>query len=188
MGADTQLDASLESTGRRAPPEHTALYAWDAGTDSGSSYVGADIDTQPRQPIQQIDSGPLGNGTPLGTLTFTREDAPEPEALKLQNGRFEVTATWRDFNLTRSVGKPLSLTEDTGYFWFFSQNNVEVVIKVLDACTFGDRFWVFAGGLTSVEVELRVEDTQTGQVNVYANALGEAFQPIQDTDAFATCP
>lgn len=34
-----------------------------------------------------------------------------------------------------------------GYFWFFEEDNVEVVLKVLDACSFTDRFWVFAAGL-----------------------------------------
>ena len=48
--------------------------------------------------------------------------------------------------------------------------------------------WVFAGGLTSVRVELRVTDTQKGQTRTYVNPQGAAFQPIQDTSAFSTCP
>ena len=58
---------------------------------------------------------------------------------------------------------------------------------MLDACVF-DRFWVFAGGLTDVEVELIVRDTQTGIIRRYDNPLSTPFQPIQDTDAFASCP
>jgi hypothetical protein len=81
------------------------------------------------------------------------------------------------------------LTADTGYFWFFIQENVELVIKVLDACaTPFDSFWVFAAGLTDVEVELTVEDTTAAVVQHYVNPLGQPFQPIQDTAAFGTCP
>ena len=36
------------------------------------------------------------------------------------------------------------------------------MIKVLDACSFANRFWVFAGGLTDVETVLTVTDTRTG--------------------------
>ena len=62
--------------------------------------------------------------------------------------------------------------------------------KVLNACSFSGapRFWVFAAGLTNVEVKLKVTDTETGQVREYKNPLNRPFQPIQDTDAFASCP
>jgi hypothetical protein len=65
---------------------------------------------------------------------------------------------------------------------------VEAVVKVLNACTFNQKFWVFAGGLTNVQVTLTVTDTKTGTVRIYNNPQGAAFQPIQDTSAFATCP
>jgi hypothetical protein len=64
-----------------------------------------------------------------------------------------------------------------------------VLIKVLDACVSPfDRFWVFAAGLTNVEVSLTVTDTDSGERRHYRNLPGRAFIPIQDTDAFATCP
>ncbi|MEM7355892.1 MAG: hypothetical protein AAF657_34060 [Acidobacteriota bacterium] len=85
-------------------------------------------------------------------------------------------------------GQGGELTGDTGYFYFFSPNNVEVVVKVLDACEQFDRFWVFAGGLTDVEVELTVEDTLTGQIQTYRNELDTDFQPVRDFNAFDTCP
>lgn len=165
------------------------LYTWDAGTDSGTSYTSGNLDTQPQEPIQLLTSGPFTNNTaPVGSFTFTRLDSPEAPGLMLNNGRFRVTAEWQDFELTRARAKPTALTADTGYFWFFNESNVEVVVKVLNGCGFNQRFWVFAGGLTNVEVELTVEDAETGQINVYSNVLGNPFQPIQDTDAFATCP
>ena len=60
------------------------------------------------------------------------------------------------------MGNAVEITPDTGYFWFFNQENVELLVKVLDGCMITDHWWVFAGGLTDVEVTLRVTDTQSG--------------------------
>jgi hypothetical protein len=112
----------------------------------------------------------------------------DTETLCLNNGRFQVKMDWRTPQGDSGQGMGVQLTADTGYFWFFQDTNVEVVIKVLDACVFADHFWVFAGGLTNVEVVITVTDTATGAVKVYTNPLTEACQPIQDTEAFLTCP
>jgi hypothetical protein len=111
-----------------------------------------------------------------------------PTTLCLAQDRFRVTAGWETSRGNAGAGQAVELTPDTGYFWFFNQENVEMVIKVLNACSFANRFWVFAGGLTDVRVELLVEDTQTGATRPYLNPQGAPFQPIQDTNAFATCP
>lgn len=103
-------------------------------------------------------------------------------------GRFRVTATWKTPDGNTGVGQAVPLTPDTGYFWFFGPTNVEAVVKVLNACGGFNRIWVFAGGLTNVQVDLIVEDTKTGARNVYHNPQGTAFKPIQDTSAFTTCP
>ncbi len=122
----------------------------------------------------------------MGGLAFAGA-APE-QALLLRNGRFRVEATWRLANGTSGPGIPVQLTSDTGYFWFFDPSNVEAVIKALDGCGLNNRYWVFAGGLTNVRVDIRVTDTLRGTVKTYTNPQGLAFQPIQDTSAFATCP
>lgn len=108
--------------------------------------------------------------------------------LCLNDGRFQVTTRWETRQGTAGDGMAVPLTSDTGYFWFFNTNNVEMVIKVLNACPGRNRYWVFAGGLTNVKVEIRVVDTAQGAEKVYTNPLVVPFQPLQDTDAFATCP
>ena len=113
--------------------------------------------------------------------------APGPSTLCLNDGRFKVEAAF-DTGTQQGQAQTAKLTEETGYLWFFSSANVEAVVKVLDACAFNQRFWVFAGGLTDVRVTLTITDTRTGTVKTYANPGGTAFQPIQDTSAFATCP
>jgi PKD repeat protein len=106
-------------------------------------------------------------------------------ALCLNGGRFRVTATWRALSQgTSGVGNAVALTGDTGYFWFFTSNNVELVVKVLDGRAFNGRFWVFSGALSDVEYTLRVADTVTGAVKTYTNPQG-TLSSFSDAGAFA---
>ena len=107
--------------------------------------------------------------------------------LCLGDGRFEVRLDWRTSQGDSGTGKARKLTPDSGYFWFFDETNVEVLIKVLDACGPFDRYWVFASGLTNVGVRLTVTDTHTGQVWETEQQPGRPFGPVQDTEAFDTC-
>jgi hypothetical protein len=108
--------------------------------------------------------------------------------LLLNNSRFQVDVKWTTADGATGQGQAVPLTGDTGYFWFFSSGNVELIIKVLNGCGLNQRYWVFAGGLTNVHTQITVRDTRTGVVKTYDNPLGKAFQPIQDTGAFASCP
>jgi hypothetical protein len=113
---------------------------------------------------------------------------PSDTALCLNHGRFKVEATFQAAGQPPGIAKVVKLTDETGYLWFFSSVNVEAVIKVIDACSFNQRFWVYAGGLTDVQVTLTVTDTKNGTVRTYTNPQATKFQPIQDSSAFATCP
>ncbi|HYO14060.1 MAG TPA: choice-of-anchor tandem repeat NxxGxxAF-containing protein [Thermoanaerobaculia bacterium] len=113
---------------------------------------------------------------------------PGDTRICLNGGRFAVEATWETGDGEQGAAHGVELTSDTGYLWFFAPSNIEVVVKVLNGCTLSNRYWVFAGGLTDVEVELRITDTVSGETRTYTNPQGTKFQPIQDTSAFATCP
>ncbi|MEM1180399.1 MAG: hypothetical protein AAGM22_18795, partial [Acidobacteriota bacterium] len=114
-----------------------------------------------------------------------------PDATTLclgDGGRFQVETSFETF-LGFGEGMAVPFRADTGLFWFFDSSNIELIVKVLDACAAPfDRFWVFAGGLTNVEVELRVTDTVTGEFRVYRNPSGQSYRPVLDTSAFDTCP
>lgn len=105
----------------------------------------------------------------------------------LNNNRFAVSATYATSS-TNGQARAMKLTSDSGYFTFFSESNVEIVIKVLDACGLNSRFWVYAGGLTNVNTVITVRDTKTGTTKTYTNPANTPFQPIQDSSALATCP
>jgi len=108
---------------------------------------------------------------------------PAASRLCLNNGRFAVEVAWKDFANRTGTGTAVSLTGDTGYFWFFDPANVEAVLKVLDATTVNGHFWVYYGALSNVEYTLTVTDTMTGRVKTYQNPLGR-FASAGDTLAF----
>jgi uncharacterized delta-60 repeat protein len=105
------------------------------------------------------------------------------------HGRFRVEASWR--TATRSGrGHEVALTDWSGYFWFFAPDNVELVFKILDACSLprSRGFWVFAAGLTDQEVSFTVTDVRTGESHTWHNSLGTPFAPILSVDKFhASC-
>lgn len=130
-----------------------------------------------------------------GDLVRLAGPAPAPQpcveddfTLCLAGGRFRVQATFRVGSGPTRFGTAVPISADTGYFWFFNPDNVEVIAKVLDACAAFDRFWVFAGGLTNVESELLVFDSERAEERSYPNPANTPFAPVQDTAAFATCP
>lgn len=108
--------------------------------------------------------------------------------LCLADRRFQVRATWSTADGDAGEAGARGLTADTGYFWFFHPDNVEVIVKVLDACPVFGHHWAFLAGLTNVQVEVHVEDLLAEQSRSYVNPLGRPFPPILDTAAFATCP
>ncbi|REK09506.1 MAG: hypothetical protein DWQ36_06500 [Acidobacteria bacterium] len=111
----------------------------------------------------------------------------DPDAqLCLQGGRFAVDVEW-----TSSIGPvpdgdgvPIPGTDDSGYFWFFDPENVELAIKVLDGRHINERWWVYFGALSDVGYTLRVTDTATGEVRTYQNPEGTLCGQA-DVDAFA---
>jgi len=112
---------------------------------------------------------------------------PDANTLCLSNSRFRVRAYWTRPDNSSGSGTAVPLSGDSGYFWFFSSANIELVVKVLNGCGINSQYWVFASGLTNVNVTMIVEDTITGASQTYLNPQGQAYQPLQDTSAFS-CP
>ena len=107
------------------------------------------------------------------------------DALCLAGGRFEATVEYTNpaTGLVAS-GRPMLGTDNTGYMTFFSPDNVELAIKVLDGRAFNDSYWVFATGLTDVDYTITVKDTFGGEVKTYSSQDAGQFCTIQDLDAF----
>ncbi|MEM8959876.1 MAG: hypothetical protein AAGD38_00220 [Acidobacteriota bacterium] len=115
---------------------------------------------------------------------------PSSTVLCLNGGRFQAEVSWRDFtnNTGDATARDLADVDDSGLFWFFDPNNIEMLIKVLDGCAINGHYWVFAAATTNVEYTIRVTDTSIGTVRTYTNTLGNASPAFTENMAFATCP
>jgi CSLREA domain-containing protein len=175
------LDPKITPLGDHGGPTPThALLAGSPAID-----LGPVADCPARD--QRGRTRPSGPGCDAGAVERQPGCQPDETTLCLGADRFRVTARWAvhgDAGDARSI--PLAL--DTGSFWFFSPGNVELTLKVLDACAVNDRFWVFASGLTNVAVDIQVEDTVTGATWIHHNPAGAPFQPRLDTNALDVCP
>jgi hypothetical protein len=136
----------------------------------------------------------LGNPS-MAMVTVLDDDVPIGPCVEdefthcFHDGRFAVSATFRAPGAELGQARRIPLTDQSGLYWFFFADNVEMLIKVLNACVDPfNRYWVFLAATTNVEFTVTVVDTQTPAVKVYRNDQGVAAVPIQDTDAFATCP
>ncbi len=80
-----------------------------------------------------------------------------------------------------------------GLFYFTNLADPQFLVKVLNGCPVNDRWWVFYAATTNVGFDLTVTDTQSPLIpgvnpRVYNNPDVNAAPPVQDTQAFATCP
>jgi formate-dependent nitrite reductase cytochrome c552 subunit len=123
---------------------------------------------------------------------------PDADTMCLQGNRFKVEVTWRTQDGSTGSGMVAPCgTDDSGIFYFFSDNNWEMLFKVLNGCSINDHYWVFFAATTNVEFTTRVTDTLTGFAKSYSssgesieytNPLGQPANAVTDTTAFATCP
>ncbi|MBZ0145161.1 MAG: hypothetical protein K8F56_16440, partial [Rhodocyclaceae bacterium] len=131
------------------------------GTPPGSYYVGAIV---------------LYNGTAQDSVAYNNTwsteqriqvTAPQPSVctpdsstLCLNQDRFQIRVDFATPQGQSGPGRAIEYTTDSGFFWFFNNTNLEMMIKVLNACVAPwNKFWVFHAATTNVEYTLTVTDT-----------------------------
>ncbi len=142
--------------------------------------------------------GTVHSAAVVGTVAEATDAVPDggfvasggsvAEIVLLNGDRFRVELFWTNFEGGSGSGQLAVRSEDSAVFYFFDPLNWEVLVKVLDACSFNGFYWVFAAATTNLEYTLTVTDTETGSVKQYSNPLGTASPAVTDTTAFATCP
>lgn len=109
---------------------------------------------------------------------------PNATTLCLNGNRFKVEVAWRVASQgSGGTGVAVPLSSDTGYFWFFSSGNVELVVKAVDGRAVNGYYWVFYGALSDVEYTITVTDTANGTVKTYFSPQGQMASRA-DTAAF----
>lgn len=107
--------------------------------------------------------------------------------LCLQDNRFRVQVDFETPMGDEGFGHAVPQQANSGSFWFFTPDNLEILIKVLDGCDINDHFWVFFSATTNVGFSVTVTDTLTGEIQSYSNPVGDIAEPVADVSAFETC-
>jgi hypothetical protein len=198
QGADVVMNDGIECQLEGASGSKLAeeVYAHELGHTLGlahSSEARFEPNALLRDALMYFQAHGDGRGARLnsddvaGLQTLYRKgSAPPPQpggcpadTLCLLNGRFRVTATWENqFNNTsgaahvpnRNAALPASFYNLSGFLYFDSPSNIELIVKVLD---FGDVVKVFYGQLTNLRFTLNVTDTRSGQTKTYRNTAGD---------------
>lgn len=172
----------------------------ESGTKTFSVPLFDDGDVEGPETINLMLSNPMGDVTLLdssATLTVSDDEQGDgciPNATTLclnKDDRFSVQVAWADGSGPLASAKAFDIgARDSGLFYFFTPDNLELLIKVVDACGLEgfESFWVFYAATTTLELEITVTDTTTGEVKTYTNPLGNPAAPVTDTAAFTTCP
>jgi hypothetical protein len=155
---------------------------WDPGDEP---YPGLGTAIARGQVYVLLRSAAFPNGVLRGQVEGC---AAAPDALCLNEDRFRVTVTWADSSSNQGNGQAVPVNADSGLFWFFNPNNLEMLVKVLNGCPVNGHYWVFSAATTNVAYTLTVEDTVSGEQVSYGNELGTPAVTRLDSTAFDTCP
>ena len=107
-----------------------------------------------------------------------------PGRLCLLQSRFGVEVSWTNYQGISGAGIAHPLTSDSGLFWFFAPENLELLVKMVDGCAFNGHYWVYAAATTDVEYHLRVTESASGAYRTFDNILGTASPAFTSIDAF----
>jgi len=107
-----------------------------------------------------------------------------PERLCLLQHRFAAEVQWTNYQGLSGAGAAHPLTSDSGLFWFFAPDNLELLVKMVDGCAFNGHYWVYAAATTDVEYHLRVTESASGASRTFDNTLGTASPAFTSIDAF----
>ena len=78
-------------------------------------------------------------------------------------------------------------TSESGVFWFFDEDNWELLVKVIDGCSLNGRFWVIAAATTDVAYQMTVRDLVGDQIAIYENQLGVRAPATLDLQTLTAC-
>jgi subtilisin family serine protease len=136
-------------------------------------------------------SGVLSANLAVGAAGTASACVRDADTACLQSGRFQVEVDWQTATSqgkaqVMEFGGQRAENDESVFWWFFSPTNFEMGVKVLNACipALGNKYWVFASGLTDQKWTLRVLDTQTGAMKSYTNNLNHLSTTFADVAAF----
>lgn len=112
-----------------------------------------------------------------------------PETPVVLAGSFELEVTWRNAAGESGEGKLVQApSQDSALFYFFSPDNWELMVKVLDGCAINGHYWVFGAASTDVAYTITIDRQGSAQNFAVNNPLGNAAEAITEIEAFPCDP
>lgn len=180
--------------------------AWGSGDSSDKTFAVSVVDdavTEGEETFTAAISSPTGGATLGGPSTSTVAIldgacipsicVPDAQTLCLAGGsgtpnRFRVRVTWTDFQGRSGPGVALAYTPDSGFFYFFNPQILELLVKIVNGCSANGAYWFFYGSTSNVELAYTVEDLQACAIEIVTVPLGQ-FASDGDNEFFGqSCP
>lgn len=180
--------------------------SWANGDSSDKSLAVTlvnDSATEADETFTVALSSPTGGaslGSPASsTVTIHDSDCtpsvcvPDSHTLCLAGGsgtpnRFRVRVDWTDFQSHSGPGVALSYTPDSGFFYFFNPQILELLVKVVNGCSLNGAYWFFYGSTSNVALHYTVEDLHACKSKTVDVPLGQ-FASNGDVAFFSqSCP
>jgi len=134
-----------------------------------------------------FEIGPLRAGTNVAMVWLDGYNFPNPDLnwreifevsedngqLHLgQDGGFQASIRWSNpRDGSSGTGHAQRLARDSGAFWFFSPDNLEVTVKILDGRAINGRWWVFIASMTDLQFEVDISRAG-GPAKTYVQTAG----------------
>lgn len=160
----------------------------DSSLSGNDGFLGSTGAPAGDNPMRIVSGAPL-----VGGSACTRD----ARTACLLGGRFEVKVAMRDFSdppvlfpgMVQTYGGQSSETDQSVSFYSFREGNVEIFVKMVDACSLAafESFWLFAAGATNAETEILVRDTVAEKTVLIHNPPQVRFETVANTQAFVTC-
>ncbi len=180
--------------------------SWASGDSSDKSFTVTlvnDAATEADETFTVALSSPTG-GAALGspstsTVTILDGDCtpsacvPDAHTLCLAGGsatpnRFRVRVAWTDFQANSGSGVALAYTPDSGFFYFFNPQILELLVKIVNGCSLNGAYWFYYGSTSNVALHYTVEDLKVCETKTVSVPLGQ-FASNGDVGFFAhSCP
>ena len=134
------------------------------------------------QPIPPAPGLPAVGKSPIAAGEYT--DCRPTSTPLVFDGGYEVSLCYETAEGVVGEGRGgIWASGQAGLLWFFDRGNAEVLVKVLDGCSYNGRRWVYVAPVTDVAFNLHVT-SHNGHRWTHRNRLGATAVARSDTSAF----
>ena len=124
--------------------------------------------------------------TSLGEYLAKAELAVSSADTLLQQGRFQVEVAWENNAGESGPGRLVQPpSQDSALFYFFSEDNWELMVKVLDGCAINGFYWVFGAASTDVAYQVKISEVGGTRTFEFSNEAGQPAAATTSITAFA---